>query len=79
MTATVPFSPSLPGSSHPVPAVLWTVGDVQEARPDLTARQAWDVLKLAASEQDARIGATWGLLMHAAEALFGPAGEWRPA
>ena len=79
MTATVAISPSLPGFTHPVPAVLWTVSDVQQARPELTARQAWEVFKLAAGEQDARIGITWGLLMHAAEALFGPADARRPA
>ena len=75
-TATVPIS--LPAFSHLFPAVLWTVNDLREARPELTARQAWEVFKLAASEQDARIGVTWSLLMHAAEALFGADGAGRP-
>jgi hypothetical protein len=79
MTATVNFSPPLAGCSHPVPDVLWTVGDVQEARPDLTARQAWEVFKFAGSAQDSRVGVTWGLLMHPAEAMFGPACARRPA
>jgi hypothetical protein len=78
MTASVTIPVSLPGLSHLFPTVLWTVDDVREARPDLSARQAWEVFKLAASEQDARIGLTWGLLMHAADSLYGPAGAWRP-
>ena len=66
MTTNVAIPLSLPGFSHPIPPVLWTVDDIREARPDLTARQAWEVFKLAASEQDARIGVTWDLLMYAA-------------
>ncbi|HEX4138976.1 MAG TPA: hypothetical protein VHY09_01410, partial [Candidatus Methylacidiphilales bacterium] len=50
----------------------WTIGDVEEARPDLTARQAWETMKLASTEQGARLGVTWELLMSAAEALYGP-------
>ena len=70
MTHAIALPPSLPVS--PVPALLFGVADVREARPDLDARQTWEVLKFASAEQDARIGVTWGLLMHAAEALFGP-------
>ena len=63
---------------YAVPPVLWTVDDIREERPDLTARQAWEVFKLAASEQDARIGVTWNLLMYAADALYGAAAPGRP-
>jgi hypothetical protein len=57
--------------SHPVPAVLWTVADLQDERPDLTTRQAWEVLKLGIAEQHTVIGVTWAVLMHAAEMLYG--------
>ena len=72
MTHTLVHTPSLPGSL--VPALLWGLADLREARPDLTARQAWEVFKLASSEQDARIGITEDLLLYAAEELYGPAG-----
>jgi hypothetical protein len=72
MTHAIALTPSLPGGTAIHVPVLWGIADVREARPDLNPRQAWEVLKLASSEQDTRIGATWSLLMHAAEALFGP-------
>jgi hypothetical protein len=78
MTVSDAYALSLPGFSHPIPPVPWTVQDVRGGRPDLNARQAWEALKLAASEQDARIGVTWGVLMHAAGELYGPADAWRP-
>jgi hypothetical protein len=71
MSSIVAISPSPPGFSHSFPPVLWTVDDILACRPDLTARQAWETIKLAASEQDARIGVTWELLLYAAEELYG--------
>ena len=43
-------------------AVIWSVEDVQEIRPDLTDEQAWDVLEHAERHHDATIGINWDVL-----------------
>jgi hypothetical protein len=56
-------------------AVVWSVEDVQEVRPDLTDDQCWEVLEQANDRHDAGIGITWDVLeIHAAD-LFGTAPE----
>jgi hypothetical protein len=56
-------------------AVVWSIDDVQELRPDLTDDQAWEVLERASDEHDAGIGITWSVLECHAEMLFGDAPE----
>jgi hypothetical protein len=56
-------------------AVIWSVEDVQEIRPDLTAKQAWEVLQQARKAHDAGIGITWSVLECHAEMLYGYAPE----
>jgi hypothetical protein len=73
-----PFPALLPDRTWVEPVIFWTVADVRDERPDLTARQAWQVFELAISEQHPQIGITWDGLMHAADTLYGPAqGELR--
>jgi hypothetical protein len=56
-------------------ALIWSVEDVQEVRSDLTARQAWDVLKQVQNRHDATIGVSWETLEWVARDLFGDAPE----
>lgn len=53
-------------------AVIWSIEDVQEVRPDLTADQAWEVLKSVDCQHDANYGVTWNTLADTARYLFGP-------
>ena len=53
-------------------AVIWSIEDVQEIRPDLDADQAWEVLKLVDSDCSAECGITWDTLQDAAADLYGP-------
>jgi hypothetical protein len=53
-------------------AVIWSVGDVQEVRPDLTDDQAWQVLKECDRQQDCEAGFTWSHIDTVANNLFGP-------
>jgi hypothetical protein len=54
-------------------APIWSVGDVQSVRPDLTDGQAWEVLQAAGRQHDASIGITWEVLRSHADGLFGDA------
>ena len=56
-------------------ALGWSIEDVQEVRPGLTAKQAWEVLQDVERKHDATIGITWDTLEWVAENLFGPAPE----
>jgi hypothetical protein len=56
-------------------ALIWSIEDVQEVRPDLTDGQAWEVLEQAGRKQDAELGITWTTLECVAEDLFGEAPE----
>jgi len=53
-------------------AIIWSIEDVQEMRPDLTDEQAWKVLQLVERRLDASIGVDWHTLECVAEELFGP-------
>lgn len=56
-------------------AVVWSVEDVLEVRPDLTPDQAWEVLEEARNDHDATIGINWDVLDCHADMLFGDASE----
>jgi hypothetical protein len=56
-------------------ALGWSIEDVQEIRPDLTGKQAWEVLEKVERRHDATIGITWDILEMVAEDLFGEAPE----
>ncbi|HWG42673.1 MAG TPA: hypothetical protein VN688_07795 [Gemmataceae bacterium] len=54
-------------------AAIWCMEDVLEVRPDLTEKQAWEVLEQVERRRDATIGITWDTLEMVAEDLFGSA------
>jgi len=54
-------------------ALIWSIKDVQEGRPDLTDEQAWEVLQQVKNDHDATLGVTWDTLEWAARDLFGDA------
>jgi hypothetical protein len=56
-------------------ALLRSIDDVREVRPDLTDRQAWEVLKQVERRHDATRGVTWETLGWTAQDLFGDAPE----
>lgn len=51
-------------------AVIWSIEDVQEVRPDLNDDQAWEVLKRCRDAHDCEFGFTWILIEDVAEATF---------
>jgi hypothetical protein len=53
-------------------AVIWSVDDVLEIRPDLTEDEAWDVLQAVEDDHDANLGICWDVLEYHATCLFGP-------
>jgi hypothetical protein len=56
-------------------AVIWSIEDEQEVRPDLSEDQCWDVLKSAKHDHDATLGINWDVLECHAQMLFGDAPE----
>jgi hypothetical protein len=56
-------------------ALIWSIDDVQDVRPDLTDDQAWEVLRQVKSDHDATIGVTFETLEWVAQDLFGDAPE----
>ena len=48
-------------------AIVWSVADVLEVRPDLTEDQAYEVLQLTKDKHDATIGINWDVLAVHAE------------
>lgn len=56
-------------------AVIWSIEDVQEIRPDLTEEQAWDVLQETRRRHDATLGISWDTLEFHANSMFGDAPE----
>jgi len=56
-------------------ALIWSVEDVQEARPDLSNAQAMELLEYVRDKHDAMLGVSWTTLECAAEELFGDAPE----
>ena len=53
-------------------AVIWSVDDVLEIRPDLTEDEAWEVLQAVEDDHDANLGICWDVLEYHATCLFGP-------
>ena len=53
-------------------AVIWSVEDVQQSRPDLNSDQAWKVLLECERVHDCEIGFTWELIDTVAYDLFPP-------
>jgi hypothetical protein len=53
--------------------IVWSIQDVQEIRPDLTDKQAWEVLQLAERQHDVTIGVNQEVLECHAQFLFGDA------
>lgn len=56
-------------------AVVWSIEDVQEVRPDLNAKQSWKVLQLAERQHNATVGVNQEVLECHAQFLFGDAPE----
>lgn len=56
-------------------AVIWSIEDVQQVRPDLTDDQAWQVLLEVDRRNDAEHGINWQTLEYVAKQLFGDAPE----
>ncbi len=59
-------------------AIFWSIEDVQEVRPDLTAEQAFEVLKQCEAEHDALVGLSWDIIEIHAENLFPKTEEEQP-
>jgi hypothetical protein len=51
-------------------AIIWSITDVKEVRPDLTDEQAMDVLLRVESKHDANIGVNWDTLAYWANYLY---------
>ncbi len=56
-------------------AVIWSIEDVQEVRPDLDEEECWQVLELVSYRHDANDGISWLTLELAAQSLFDAAPE----
>jgi hypothetical protein len=54
-------------------AIIWSIEDVQEVRPDLTEDQCWEALAATKRYHDATIGINWDALRCHAALLFGTA------
>ena len=52
-------------------AIVWSVEDVLEIRPDLSREQAAEVLEQVSQDHDAGIGINWQTLEYVADELFG--------
>lgn len=52
-------------------AIVWTIEDVQEVRPDLSKEECWRVLTEVHRNHDATIGINWDVLECVACELFG--------
>lgn len=51
-------------------AIIWSIADIQEVRPDLTDKQAWSVLRECIDKHDAQYGINWELIKAVAEEVF---------
>jgi len=51
-------------------AIIWSIEDVKEIRPDLTEDQAWTVLQQCERQHDCNFGITWEHIDWVAENLF---------
>ncbi|EAQ81496.1 hypothetical protein [Blastopirellula marina] len=53
-------------------ALIWSIEDVREVRPDLNKEQCWQVLEACKHQHDANLGISWEVLRCQAHLLFGP-------
>lgn len=51
-------------------AIIWSIEDVQQERPDLSDEQAMEVLKKVKDKHDATIGVNWDVLRNWADELY---------
>jgi len=51
-------------------AIIWSIEDVQEIRPDLNDKQSMEVLEEARDHHDCEFGFTWEHLRVTADLLF---------
>ncbi|HZZ26705.1 MAG TPA: hypothetical protein VFE46_01755 [Pirellulales bacterium] len=51
-------------------AIIWSVEDVLEIRPDLNKEQAWEVLQRCQHQHDCEMGFTWTFIECIADDLF---------
>jgi hypothetical protein len=51
-------------------AVIWSIEDVLEVRPDLSDDQAWKVLQECERVHDCNYGFTWDLIRYGADDLY---------
>ena len=51
-------------------AVIWSIEDVQEVRPDLDEEQAWEVLQYCDKAHNSSIGLNWDSIEIVADDLF---------
>lgn len=58
-------------------AIIWSIEDVKDRRPDLSDDQAWQVLQSCQRQHDCNFGLTWETLDSAADMLFGSGNEHR--
>lgn len=52
-------------------AIVWSIDDVKQMRPDLTDDQAWAVLQLCSRRYDADVGITLPVIRQFVSELFG--------
>lgn len=57
-------------AKHGMIAIIWSIDDVLEVRPDLTKRQAFKVLKSCFEYHDGLIEAGWNTIEIHADELF---------
>ena len=60
-------------------AVIWSIDDVKQERPDLTDEQCMEVLQQCERQHDASIGINWEVICIHADNLFPEQGERRGA
>lgn len=51
-------------------AIIWTIEDVQEERPDLSEEQAMKVLEIVRRNHNAEVGVNWEVIKTTANVLF---------
>ena len=52
-------------------ALVWSIDDVLQVRPDLTRAQAWQLLRALEEDHHAGLGISWDPLLVAAQEMFG--------
>ncbi len=64
-------------AKHGYIAILWHTDDVNEMRPDLTAKQCMEVLEFYEKKHDASMGMNWETVESVARDLFSEPEEIR--